>query len=351
MGYVRAFRKRGTRLAFVRDNCRLNEDIERLFDSSEDRPSLIIQPESNLPLLPRGLDKVDVPTGCFYFDPYAYLHRRVRWAMLFDYVFLFHPGFEEAFHREGHPNPVTIPHAVDAAFFRNMGEERPLDVGWVGRSGGPPYETRRRVLEKLASSFRMNEWKRHHSYEELAEVYSTSKIVVNVGRDDYPIDVSLHFAEAMAGGALFITLLPSEIGELGFQEGVHYLGVRSEGEFPGCVRYYLEHPAERSRIAEAGRQKVLREHTYDDRAAALLRAVEQNGRKLFAPARQWPEERVRLVYLDYFAANGKFDYACAELGHVVRHDVRTAAAGVTLVARAIASKLRNQLNSAVQWSK
>jgi hypothetical protein len=350
LGYVRALRKLGILIQFVDNDCALNENIERILERSAERPALIVQPETDLPLLPQGLDKIDVPTACFHFDPYAYLHRRIRWAMLFDYAVLFHPGFEGAFRRAGHPNPVTLLHAVDAEFFTSPAPERLLDVGWVGRSGSWHYVTRRRVLENLATNFRMNDWGRFHSYEEVAQVYCASKVVVNIGRDDYPGDVSLRFAEAMAAGAIFLTLLPSEITEIGFQDGVHFVGILSEVEILDKVRYYLDHESERRRIAEAGREKVLREHTYDCRAEQLLRIVEEHNGRLFAPARGWPEDRVRLLRLDYFAANSRLDYACGELRRIGRRDVRSAAAGSALVARALASKVRGRVSSLIRRS-
>jgi spore maturation protein CgeB len=51
----------------------------------------------------------------------------------------------------------------------------------------------------------MNEWWRLYTYEEMVKVYQRSKIVVNVGRDDYPQDANLRVFEAMAAGALLIT--------------------------------------------------------------------------------------------------------------------------------------------------
>jgi spore maturation protein CgeB len=338
---ARAFQRRGITVTCARDDCPLNEDIERILADSQHRPDLIIEPELDA-LLPWGLDKVDIPTACFHADPYAYLHLRVRWAMLFDYVFLFHPGFEEAFRQVGHSNPVTVPHAVDPEFFTSAAKDRPLDIGWVGRSDGPRYQTRRRVLERLATMFRMNEWKRFHSQEELGQVFCASKLVVNVGRDDYPIDASLHFAEAMAADALFITLLPSEMTQLGFQEGIHYVGVQSEAEIPEVVRYYLDHEDERDRIAEAGREKVLREHTYDNRASFYLTQLEQRAGRLFAPARQWTEGRVRTQYIDYYAANRVFDCAYAQWRHLATSDLPHALAGGMLIGRAWLAELRRK---------
>jgi Glycosyl transferases group 1 len=345
LAYVRAFRRVGIECGFVQNDCRLNESIGQLMDCSQSRPSLIIQPESDFPLFPWGLDKVNVPTACFHFDPYAYLHRRVRWAMLFDYAVIFHPGFEGAFQRAGHPNPVTIPHAVDAEFFAFPAIDRSLEIGWIGRSGRSHFKRRRRVLEMLALKFRMNDWGRMHSYEELARVYCTSKLVVNIGRDDYPIDVSLRFAEAMAGGALFITMLPSEMNVLGFQDGIHFVGVQFEDEICEVARYYLDHETERRRIAEAGREKVLREHTYDCRVKQLMGVVERNKGELFAPVRRWPEDRVRLVHLDFYVGNGRFDYAKDELAHIARVNLRTAASGGAILARGLASKARSRLSS------
>ncbi len=345
---ARAFQRRGITVTCAGDDRHSNDDIERILADSPERPKLILQPELDPPLLPWGLHNVDIPTACINYDPYAYTHRRVRWAMLFDYVYLYHPGCDPPFRQAGHSNPVNIFHAVDAEFFTNTAKDRPLDIGWVGRSAGSVYVKRRRVLAKLSTMFRMNKWDHLHSYEELAKVFCASKLVVNVARDDYPLDASLHFAEAMAAGALFITLLPSEMPQLGFQEGIHYVGVRLEAEIPEIVRYYLDHDDERNRIAQAGGEKVLREHTYDNRAAFYVEQLEQDAGRLFAPARQWTEGRVRAHYIDYYAANRLFDCAYTQWGHLARSDLQYALEGGVLIGRAWLAGLRGKIASMKQ---
>jgi Glycosyl transferases group 1 len=178
---------------------------------------------------------------------------------------------------------------------------------------GANYQTRREVLGALAKEFRMNEWSWEHTYEELADAYPKTRIVVNVGRDNYPTDVSLRFAEAMAAGALFITQLPSELENLELVEGVHYVGFRDRAEITWLVRPYLSDESSRWRIAQAGREKVLQERTYYCRVEVLLVRLRQAEGKFFAPARQWPESRVRLAYLDYFVAHQLPVCASAEL--------------------------------------
>src|SRR5262249_3986986 len=152
-------------------------------------------------------------------------------------------------------------------------------------------------------SFRMNDVARRYSLEEMANVCSQSRIVVNIGRDDFPQDANLRTFEAMGAGALLITSLPSELTQIGFEEGVHFIGYRDVQEIKPLARRYLSEDSARQSIARAARAKVLREHTYDERVKRLLELVEVGNKKLLAPARTWSEERVRLAYLDYFAGN------------------------------------------------
>ena len=201
-------------------------------------------------MIPKDLDQAPVPTVCFQIDTYTYTHRRICWSMLFDYAALFHPGFEDRFRRAGHPRPLTLLHAIDPESFQGPEHERVFDIGWVGRTDGPYYKTRRKVLPLLAQRFLMNDWQRRYSYEEMVEVYKRSKIVVNISRDDYPQDLNLRCLEAMAAGALLITKLPTELSRVGFQEGEHFIGYTNEQELLDLVRYYLNHDLERRRIAE-----------------------------------------------------------------------------------------------------
>jgi hypothetical protein len=303
---VKALRRRNVSVICVPEDFPVDGDLELLLERCPDEPSLIIQPEAVFPILPWGLTEISIPTACFQIDVYAYTRHRIRWSMLFDYAILFHPGFDEQFRQTGHPKPLTLPHAVDAEIFEKSERERDLEVGWVGRVDGPIYKTRRKVLQLLSERFRMNEWWRSHTYEEMAKVYQRSRIVVNVGRDDYPQDVSLRAFEAMAAGALFITRLPSELTLMGFELNVHFVGYKDEVELLDLVEYYLSNEKERWQIAETGREKVLKEHTYDARVETLLSVLEQDKGRLFAPARQWSQDQVQLLYADWFSAHGRF---------------------------------------------
>jgi hypothetical protein len=317
LGYYRAFGRRGPVLCWGpgvqgRFGWRPNRSAEELLSACAEAPRLVLHPDGSN-FLPRQLEKIGIPTACFQIDTHAYLHRRLLWAMLFDYVFAFQPGYESRFAQAGHLRAFLQPHAVELEpFLRHSAHPRVYDVGWVGQVRGPLYTRRQRTIPDLARSFRMNDWQRSYSYEEMAEVYGRSKIGLNISRDDYPEAANLRVFEIMAAGALLITSSPSELEKLGFQSGTHFVGYNKESGFYDCVRYYLEYDAERKLIAAAGRELVLKEHTYDRRVEEILRILEKDRGQLFAPARSWPEERVRQVYLDYYCANNLLGCAFEE---------------------------------------
>jgi hypothetical protein len=348
--YAQALRRRGVRLVCAGPEFRWNGDLDEWLRLCPERPSLIWHPEADVPFLPWGVATVDIPTACFQVDTYAYTRRRISWSMLFDLVLVFHPGYDVMFREGGHPGAHFMPHAVETEFFSGPELERLYEVGWVGQTEGPVYRARTRVLAELSKIFRMNEVASRYSTAELTSIYRQSKIVVNIGRDDYPQDANVRTFEAMAAGALLITALPTELSAIGFQDGVHFVGYRSETEITGIVRTYLADEAARRRIAASGRELVLREHTYDRRIEAFLSLIEVAREKRCAPARTWNQERVRLAYLEYFAANGALECALAELPEIARRNLAKAVVGSLVLARAwgrrIPGQIRGQLTRA-----
>jgi glycosyltransferase involved in cell wall biosynthesis len=341
--YAEAFRRRGIRLVCADPGFERNGTLDEWLRLCPERPSLIWHPESDVPFLPWGLTSVDIPTACFQVDTYAYTSKRIAWSMLFDLALVFHPGYEARFRDAGHPGARFVAHAVDGQHFAGPEMERIYDVGWVGQINGPIYGMRGPILNDLSKSFRMNDAKRRHSLEEMARAYRQSKIVVNVGRDDYPQDANLRTFEAMAGGALLITSLPTELSTIGLEEGIHFVGYRDVGEIAALVRRYVGDEPARRKIGEAARKKVLDEHTYDRRVDMFLELVAHFENERSAPARGWAESRVRLTYLDYFAGNGALDCASAELAKIARLSLPNAAAGAALLGRAWQRRARGRL--------
>ena len=317
--------------------------LPALLASEPALPSLYLHATDEF--LPLGLERARLATACILVDVFVGLDTRVHWAMLFDYVFVCHPRFVGVFQAAGHPNVYSLPLAAPETYVRAEGDDsaRQFEVGWVGRSEGPLFAARARILPRLARRFRMNEWRAWHSYEQTSEVFRRSRIVVNVSRDDYPEDANMRVFEAMAAGAMLITRVPTELSELGFLEGEHFVGYRHEDELEEIVCDYLDRHEERLRIARQGNQVVRQEHTYANRAQTILETIEQSGARFYAPSRSWPEERVFLAYLDYYCSGSSLRLAAQMMGSLMRSNAVASVKGLPLIARAVGRRVRNTL--------
>ena len=192
--------------------------------------------------------------------------------------------------------------AVDARFFSgaDFNSERVYDLGFVGHAGLPQYSARDRVNARLAKQFQTNDFGRRYTKEETFEIYQRSKIVVNVSRADFPQEANMRCYEAMAGGALLLTRVPSELTEWGFREGEHFIGWQSEEEIPGLVDRFLHQTEQRLAIARAGQERTLKDFTYQRCIETISDTIGRDEGQLFAPARPWPAEKVHLLYLSYY---------------------------------------------------
>jgi hypothetical protein len=205
------------------------------------------------------------------------------------------------YRKAGHPKVFVLPHAVDADLYSmETRGDRPLDLGWIGGFGYAHYDNRRRIIGGLAERFKTNDIARRYSKEETAEIYRRSKIVVNVSRGDFPQEANMRCYEAMAGGALLITGMPTELTEWDFREGEHFVGWRSEAEIPELVSHYLVQGQKRATIARAGQELTLSKFTFQKCRDKMAGVFREHSNEFFAPARNWPDADVRLVYLEYY---------------------------------------------------
>jgi hypothetical protein len=133
-----------------------------------------------------------------------------------------------------------------------------------------------------------------------------------VSREDFPQEANMRCYEAMAAGALLITGMPTELTEWGFREGEHFLGWRNEAEIRGLVDHYIHHEKARSEIARAGQELTLRDFTFQKCRDKMTSILHEHPNQVFAPARKWSGEDVRLVYLEYYYRYQLFEPALTQ---------------------------------------
>jgi hypothetical protein len=340
--YASAFRKRGVELHFLDWSVPLGSSLEEVLSKLPFRPDYLLHPDSGFPFLPDGIAQSMVPTIRLDVDTYAFTRRRIRWASLFDHVAVCHPGFEMLFQRKlEHRSTLLLPHAVHREYFDLPEIDRKFDFGWAGQIAGPIYKKRSSWLPRLASRFRTNDWSESHTIEGVAGIYRRSRIVVNIGRDDFPQDANLRVFEALASGALLLTPLPNELTSLGFVPDVHFVGFHDEAELHRLVPYYLNDENARLRIAQAGRTETLRHHTYDHRVDTLLEYLQRCGQNKFAPARRWSESHARLMQLDFFSGHDVLPCSKSQFRKIAGHGWSDTVEGAALLARVWMRKLRS----------
>jgi len=266
------------------------------------------------PGLPRDLHRSPIPTASLDIDSFGWTSSRIRWSMLFDYVFVWHMSFVPLYQAAGHPKVFVLPHAVDESLFQAIPSEacRPYDLGWVGAFEYAHYDKRRRIIQSLATGFKMNDFAKRYSKHETADIYRNSKIVVNVSREDFPQEANMRCYEAMAGGALLITGMPTELIEWGFRQGEHFIGWRDEAEIPELVDYYIRHEQKRAEIARCGQELTLRDFTFQKCRDKMESVLREHPHEFFAPARNWPVEDIHLAYIEYYYRYQLLEAALAE---------------------------------------
>lgn len=75
-------------------------------------------------------------------------------------------------------------------------------------------------------------------------------------------------------GAMLITDWKANLQDL-FEVGKEVVAYRSTEECVERIRYYLEHDGQRAVIAEAGKARTLRDHTYRKRMQEFVEIVQK----------------------------------------------------------------------------
>ncbi|MCK5558348.1 MAG: glycosyltransferase, partial [Candidatus Hydrogenedentes bacterium] len=242
-------------------------DIKRALPEGFE-PELLLWVESGVNFTPPDIASVGCPRVCYLIDSHVNLDWHLKWARVFDFVFVaqkrYIPQFKEAGCREAH----WLPLACDPeSHCRYDDVEKKYDVGFVG-SLTEHHARRVQLLQRLSERFNVH--KERCFLEDMVRVFNESRIVFNTALMD---DMNMRVFEALACGSLLVTdrAEGSGLEEL-FRDGEH-LVIYDDSNLVDKVEYYLERQDLRERVARQGREEVLACHTYAHRAAELERVV------------------------------------------------------------------------------
>jgi spore maturation protein CgeB len=107
-----------------------------------------------------------------------------------------------------------------------------------------------------------------------AKIYNLAKVCPNVHHAQTHVGgINTRTYEILAaGGFELVDTVPGL--EEHFDVGREIVAYASPGEFRELTDYYLSHPSERAAIAQRGRARVLRDHTYEKRLEVILATLD-----------------------------------------------------------------------------
>jgi hypothetical protein len=294
----------GPAYGFERPGYGTTLDVAEATQHADPPPDLFFYVTSGVPCFPLGLDRIEAPTVGYLIDVHLQTKHMLHLAQFFDYVFIAQRDYVTQF-QQVNPNTFWLPLACDTEIHKRDQTEKVYEVGFVGHWQRPP--DRLKLLNLLSRDFMMNDFRRYFRPEEMARVYTRSKIVFNKPVNG---DLNMRVFEAMACGSLLVTQRIQNGQEELFHEGKHLVTYNSDEEAVDAVRYYLDHSEERERIAEQGYQEAVSKHTYLHRAQKILETVSQQDFGPVAPIRAMKPEQVLRNYLKVYGSTPLLEGAC-----------------------------------------
>jgi hypothetical protein len=232
---------------------------------------------------PTGIERLPIPTACYLIDVHLGTWR-YQAARFFDAVFVAQKDHLDSYRQAlGHDQVWWLPLAAASDVHRQYDLPRIYDVGFVGNIERSHRKTARpRRLKLIAERFRINDFYRSYTPEEVGQVYSQSRIVFNTSIAG---DVTMRVFEGAACGALVLTdSVDNGLDEL-FNIGSEIVTYSDDTDLLDKVAHYLAHNEERDRIARVGQQRVLTEHTYEHRAQKVVDQIVCADFRRLAPMR------------------------------------------------------------------
>lgn len=247
---------------------------------------------------PLGADALDhaagiVRIGWLMDDPFGFHDSRIdRLLPSFDRLYTPDEGWSDNVERLTGRRPIWLPCGADPQSHTPLGPEA-LDgsltdhIVFVGSSciEHPAGTLRRGLIESLEglplAIFGDEGWLRYGGYsarcyrggpvnsERANVIYGSSAIALNLHHPQFRRGTSLRTFALCCSGAFQVVDWRDGLDRW-FEPATELETFRTPGELRATVQRWLADPRGRSQVAKAGRERVLREHTYRHRLAHML---------------------------------------------------------------------------------
>jgi len=243
-------------------------DLEKVIENLPSGwfPDLFLWVESGISYSLFGTKKLSCPSACYLIDTHLNFEKHLEIVKNYDIVFLAQREYVARFKEAGFQFVYWLPLGCDPEIHKKRNVEKICDIGFVGS-----LNQQRRIELLNALKMRFNLHYERCFLERMAEVYSKSRIVFNNAVNN---DLNMRVFEVLCSGSLLLTDDARGSGLTGlFQDRKHLVIYHNRNELIRLTEYYLENHDERERIAAAGREEVLRKHTYGQRVKQMMEII------------------------------------------------------------------------------
>ncbi len=229
------------------------------------KPDWILFVESGIWFEMPVIDELSIPKACYLIDTHLFPADHLSIASRFDVVFLAQKAYVQLF-RERLGKPVFwLPLAADPQIHRPWEVPEVFDVGICASTSQTP-DRRSRRLARLEIHYSVG--KRRIFLEEMSRFLSSSRILFNSAVKD---DLNMRVFESLAIGKCLLTDSVPGLTDLFIPDTD--LMLYDDSDLIDKIRFLLDHPDLREKIALSGRKKILSRHTYRHRARSLIRIL------------------------------------------------------------------------------
>ena len=145
--------------------------------------------------------------------------------------------------------------AIHEDFYKSLDIEKDIEIGFFGRMH---YNSRKKLVDFVSEKYNIYS---EFSETKYIELINRTKINLNVGYFDFGLPNRV-FDTLGCGGFL---LTQKYINEDNILEDGKHLVYFTYSDIYDKIKYYLDYPEERKKIAKQGQDEVLKKHTYKNR--------------------------------------------------------------------------------------
>lgn len=292
-----------------------NEELLLLIDKEKPAALFVFMYTDELdPKILAEIKKTETKSIAWFADDYwRFWNYSKNWAPHFDWVVTTYFKAVDWYKSKGFENVILSQWACNTKDYKPLDLKKDIDVSFVGQ-----YKSGRgkviKHLERLGvrvKTFGFGWPGGKVSQEKMLEIFSRSKISLNINarpgllsfkvigriflkksinkiKPDFHIfdnfkaylNFKTHHLHArpfeLSGCGSFVISGYSEGIERYYKEGEEMVFYYSSGDLADKIRYYLSHPEEREKIAMAGYNRTISEHTYQKRFEKIFKVMNIN---------------------------------------------------------------------------